>query len=374
MPEIVIQAVGVAMEEALLVRWLKQPGDSIAIDDIVAEIDTDKASMDVVSPYAGTLGPHLAAEGEVVPVGAAIVLVLDGTEEQVTTPAQGAPVAASARDEQPAPAEGAEAPRRSEDGAAEPHRLSPRARRLAAQARDAAAAAGGDAATAAGGDTPAAPPENGAGRFRELIASKVAESWREIPHFTVSREVAAGALNARLKALRDEAFDPAPTLTDLLLVALAVAVGDSGSEAQVDLGLAVATEDGVVIPVVRDVLGQTPAELARSRQSAIARARAGKLSQEDLAAAPPSTLSNLGAFGVDRFTGIVALGQTSLLTVGRVLPRAVADEHGEIGVQLMFDATLNADHRAVDGAEAARLLVAFATAAETMTPTTEKGN
>jgi pyruvate/2-oxoglutarate dehydrogenase complex dihydrolipoamide acyltransferase (E2) component len=80
MPEIVIQSVGVAMEEALLTRWLKQPGDTIAVDDIVAEIDTDKASMDVVSPYAGTLGPHLAAEGEVVPVGAAIVVVLDGCE------------------------------------------------------------------------------------------------------------------------------------------------------------------------------------------------------------------------------------------------------------------------------------------------------
>ncbi len=365
MPEIVIQAVGVAMEEALLVRWLKQPGDPIAIDDIVAEIDTDKASMDVVSPYAGTLGPHLAAEGEVVPVGTAIVLVLDGTEEQATARTQPAAGAASDPDEQPSGADAADEPGRlSESSAGVPHRLSPRARRLAAQARDAAAAADRD--------VPAAPSENGAGRFRELIAAKVTESWREIPHFTVSREVGAEALNARLKALRTEAFEPAPTLTDLLLVALAVAAGGDG--AQVDLGLAVATEDGVVIPVVRDVLGQTPAELALARQSAVQRARAGRLSESDLSAEPKSTLSNLGAFGVDRFTGIVATGQTSLLTVGRVLPRVVARETGEIGVQMMFDATLNADHRAVDGAEAARLLVAFATAAETMTPTTEKGN
>jgi pyruvate dehydrogenase E2 component (dihydrolipoamide acetyltransferase) len=125
---------------------------------------------------------------------------------------------------------------------------------------------------------------------------------------------------------------------------------------------------------VRDVLGQRPGELARSRQSAVERARAGKLNQDDLSATPASTLSNLGAFGVDRFTGIVATGQTSLLTVGRVLPRVVADENRQIVVRAMFDATLNADHRTVDGADAARLLAAFAAAVETTNLTTEKGN
>src|ERR1700722_9284791 len=114
MPEIVIQSVGVAMEEALLTRWLKQPGDTIAVDDIVAEIDTDKASMDVISPYAGTLGPHLAAEGEVVPVGVAIVAVLDGSEQAQASPGDDAPT---------------------------PHKLSPRARRLAAQAEEQESAA-----------------------------------------------------------------------------------------------------------------------------------------------------------------------------------------------------------------------------------------
>jgi pyruvate dehydrogenase E2 component (dihydrolipoamide acetyltransferase) len=332
MPEIVIQAVGVAMEEALLTRWLKQPGDTIAVDDIVAEIDTDKASMDVISPYAGTLGPHLAAEGEVVPVGAAIVAVLDGSEQAQDSPSDDAPT---------------------------PHKLSPRARRLAAQAQEQESAA------------PSEPNVSGGSRFRELIATKVAESWREIPHFTVAREVNAGALQRRLAALRSDAFDPKPTLTDLLLVALARALDGDGP---VDLGLAVATEHGVVMPVVRDVLGRTPAELASARQSAVERARAGKLNQDDLSATPSSTLSNLGAFGVDRFTGIVASGQTTLLTVGRILPRVVPDDTREITVQMMFDATLNADHRTVDGADAARLLAAFAEAVETMNLTTEKGS
>jgi pyruvate dehydrogenase E2 component (dihydrolipoamide acetyltransferase) len=199
-----------------------------------------------------------------------------------------------------------------------------------------------------------------------LIATKVAESWREIPHFTVSREVNAQAMQARLEQLRADSFEPAPTLTDLLLVALALGQRDSGHGGEVDLGLAVATTHGVVIPVIRGVLALDPPELARARQAAVERARAGRLSEDDLTARPASTLSNLGAFGVDRFTGIVAVGQTSLLTVGRVLPRVVAGDDGDISVQMMFDATLNADHRTVDGAEAARLLVAFATAAETM--------
>jgi pyruvate/2-oxoglutarate dehydrogenase complex dihydrolipoamide acyltransferase (E2) component len=353
MPEIVIQSVGVAMEEALLTRWLKQPGDTIAVDDIVAEIDTDKASMDVVSPYAGTLGPHLAAEGEVVPVGAAIVMVLDGSEQPADTATETeAPVQNGAAGSEPA-TDGTAA---SQDGGPTPHKLSPRARRLAAEAQNSA---------------PAAEPAGGGSKFRELIATKVAESWREIPHFTVSREVNAEAMQEQLDQLRADAFDPKPTLTDLLLVALARALG---SNEEVDLGLAVATEHGVVMPVVRDVLGQSPAELARSRQSAVERARAGRLNQDDLSATPSSTLSNLGAFGVDRFTGIVASGQTSLLTVGRMSRRVVADENGEIVVQLRFDATLNADHRTVDGADAARLLAAFAQAVETMNLTTEKGS
>jgi pyruvate dehydrogenase E2 component (dihydrolipoamide acetyltransferase) len=122
----------------------------------------------------------------------------------------------------------------------------------------------------------------------------------------------------------------------------------------------------VVIPVVRDVLGRPIGELARARLDAVERGRAGKLAQDDLTATPQSTLSNLGSFGIDRFTGIVAVGQTSLLTVGRTMPRVVGGENGSISVRAMFDATLNADHRTVDGAEAARLLVAFATAAESI--------
>ncbi len=152
--------------------------------------------------------------------------------------------------------------------------------------------------------------------------------------------------------------------------ALAEALRENGTGGAVDLGLAVATPDGVVVPVVQDVLGQSLAELASARQAAVTRARTGRLAPDDLNVTPISTLSNLGSFGVDRFTGIVALGQTTLLTVGRARPRVVADERRSISVRLTFDATLNADHRTLDGADAARLLFSFAAAVEGTTPAT----
>jgi pyruvate dehydrogenase E2 component (dihydrolipoamide acetyltransferase) len=246
----------------------------------------------------------------------------------------------------------------SADGASDalartPHALSPRARRLQRERTD---------------DAPRAAPSQG--RFRGLIATKVAESWREIPHFTVSREIDAEQMSGALEQERARGTEPLPSFTDMLLRALAEALQENGAERPVDLGLAVATPDGVVVPVIQDVLGRSLAELAAARQAAVTRARTGRLAPEDLNVTPMSTLTNLGSIGVDRFTGIVALGQTTLLTVGRAQPRVVADDRRAISVRLMFDATVNSDHRALDGADAARLLSSFAAAVERTTSAT----
>ena len=197
----------------------------------------------------------------------------------------------------------------------------------------------------------------------------MAESWREIPHFAVTREVDAEAMLATLDLLRRGGFAPAPTLTDLLLRALAIGLREFGHRGPDDVGLAVATDHGVVIPVIRNVLGRDAAALAAERRAAVERARSGRLGPKDLEASPPSTLSNLGSLGVDQFTGIIALGQTSLLTVGRAAPRVVADDTRTLRIRTSFFATLNVDHRTIDGAAAARLLAAFAAAAEALTST-----
>jgi pyruvate dehydrogenase E2 component (dihydrolipoamide acetyltransferase) len=170
---------------------------------------------------------------------------------------------------------------------------------------------------------------------------------------------------ALLDEFRAQQPEEKPTLTDLLLRALARAVRTVGGPSPVDVGVAVATEHGVVIPVVRDVLSLSPAALSRERAGAVARARSGKLNAQDLEAAPRTTLSNLGSRGVDQFTGIIAAGQTSLLTVGRAVPRAVVVDGLSVEIRTTFHATLNADHRTIDGAGAADLLEAFAAAVET---------
>src|SRR5262249_37778600 len=115
------------------------------------------------------------------------------------------------------------------------------------------------------------------------------------------------------------------------------------------------------------VLGLDAHALARARAAAVERARRGRLSADDLGAQPASTLSNLGAMGVDHFTGVIALGQTSLLTVGRAVPRPAVGPDGGLVVRTTFNATLNVDHRQLDGADAARLLAAVAAAAERAT-------
>jgi pyruvate dehydrogenase E2 component (dihydrolipoamide acetyltransferase) len=351
MAGVAIPSIGVAMEEALLVKWYKQPGDEVALNEPVAEIETDKATMDLESPVAGLLGRHLFGEGAIVPVGTVIVEVLAAgdaiapapraaSHPQLGADAVAPPVLAAAVAEPPAGQNGSR-----------PHALSPRARRLAQEA-------------------PAEASPQGE-RFRELIAAKVSESWRQIPHFAVTREVDAGAMLSALAKLREDGIDPTPTLTDALLRSLALALREAGQGSQGDVGLAVATEHGVMIPVVRGVLALDAAGLAAARASAIARARAGKLGPDDLGTPPPSTLSNLGAMGVDHFTGIIAFGQTSLLTVGRAIPRVTADADHALRVRTTFHATLNADHRVLDGMGAARLLVAFSEAAEGIGSTSE---
>lgn len=332
MIEITIPAVGVAMTEATVLDWLKQPGDAVEVDEGVVEIETDKATTELTSTVAGRLGAHLVPAGETVPVGTVVARVLEGEEADPGETAQEPAAAAEAAAPSPAPvAEPA-------SGEQPPHRLSPRERRLAAeQAAATPAPAAGD-------------------RFRELIAAKTLEAWQTIPHFALTRELDAEPLLAVHAGARVR-FGPQITITDLLLRALAQALGRDGAA---DIALAVATPRGVLNPVIPDVLAHDLPALAELRATAVQRARDGRLNATDVAPAT-TTLSNLGTAGVDHFTGVITPGQTTLLTLGTIAPRAVADG-ATVVVRRTLHATLNADHRTLDGADAAALLGAFAAA------------
>lgn len=374
MPEI-----GVSMDEGTLARWLKQPGDAVTAGEAIAEIETDKAAVELESPADGVLGRHLVAEGATALVGQALVRVLapGESEDDVEAPAAptatpasapaAAPAAAVVTAAPAAPATPAAAPAAAVAAGRRPHRLTPRARRIAREHGIPYESVGGAgrasdvlaqiaAQPAAGNGASGAP----AGGYRALIARKVSEAWTTIPHFAVTREIDCEELLALAAWCKREAMGV--TVTDLLLAALARAVATPEAP-DPDLGLAVATDDGVLIPVIRGVAGLGLGGLAGERARAVERARSGRLEAADLSSAPVSTLSNLGAFGVDQFTGVIASGQTTLLTVGRIRDRVVVRGRALEARPTMF-ATLNVDHRALDGSDAAKLLDRFATAVE----------
>lgn len=339
MKEVFVPALGMAMEECLLVEWLKDPGDEVVEGEDIAVIETDKATMELESPATGRLGPHLFDAGGTVPVGTTIAKVLESGDEQPTADAApSAPATPDAEIASPPSPTGADG----STGSRQPHRLSPR-QRLAAQRQ----AAGADE------ESPDA-----VARHREAISRSVSESWRTIPHFAVTRQVDASVLRSALDRAR-AASVPA-SMTDLLLRALALAFAANGRGGAIDLGLAVATDRGVMIPVIRDVATLTLGDLAAARGAAVARAQAGRLSPDD-GAPPTSTVSNLGAYGVEQFTGVIPLGQTSMLTVGAAVSRPVVQED-RVVVGTTMQVSLNVDHRVFDGAHAAQVLRSFVAA------------
>jgi pyruvate dehydrogenase E2 component (dihydrolipoamide acetyltransferase) len=362
--EIFVPASGMAMEEAQLTEWLKQPGDPVAAGDLIALIETDKAVVELNSTTDGLLGRHRRDAGATVKAGEVIAYVLGGgdiepgsttgsvvSDTLVPEPSSDAgsvdpvdSVDVGIAQSGPEPAAVPADPSRT------PHRLSPRQRRAA-----------GVAAALSGPEVPApAEVSDSNDRFRKAIAAGVAESWRTIPHFSVGRDVNARGLTAAFTAARR--LSPSVTVTDFLLAAFGRAVAGVGQGS--DLGLAVATEWGVLIPIVREA-GVVPFdELARRRQAAVARARGRRLAADD-SVKPYATLSNLGTMGVGWFTGIIPVGQKALLTVGEVADRAVVEGRG-IAVRPQFSATLTADHRHLDGADSARLLAGFVAAIEAL--------
>jgi pyruvate dehydrogenase E2 component (dihydrolipoamide acetyltransferase) len=340
--DVIMPALGMAMTEGLLVRWIKQPGARVNVGDPIAEIETDKASMELESPQDGILGPHLVAPGAIVPIGGLLARVLTDDEarsELSDDPPNIHPLDASSATEGVAAGSSSST---TQVGRRQPHRLSPRQRHMAANAEP-----------DRGEVSPASKVPS---RRRQAIASQVVESWQTIPHFAVARELDVEQTVAEIGRIRQRL--PSVSFTDLMLRGFALALAETLELDRVDIGLAVATDDGVMTPIVAGPGSLTVDKLIDARVDAVARARGGRLNQHDLSGRPTGTLSNLGPFGVDWFTGIIPQGQTCLLTVGKIAPRVVAQD-GQPVVRMTLYATLNVDHRHLDGDSAVRILNAF---------------
>jgi pyruvate dehydrogenase E2 component (dihydrolipoamide acetyltransferase) len=350
--DIFVPALGHAMEDCVVVEWLKQPGDHVASGEDVVSIETDKSAVELVSEAEGVLGRHRYAPGDRVPVGKVLAYVLaDGETEPGddggrSDPDQTVP-------DRPVPEEPQAA---TQTSGGDRQRMSPRQRRLARQA-----------GPAAGGTEDQAPSP---ADDRAATAAAVTKAWQSIPQFSVCRDIRAEGVRATVAAAR--AGGAPATVTDVLLIAFARALRATGVENDPSLGLAVATATGVAIPVVPRPASATIETVAQHRAAAVDRARRARAVPDD-ATAVTATVSNLGDGGVRSFTGIVPVGQTMLLTAGGIRPAACV-ENGSVVAGEVITMTLNLDHRAYDGTHGAAILEALAAEMQADTARTGKGN
>jgi pyruvate dehydrogenase E2 component (dihydrolipoamide acetyltransferase) len=365
MTAITVPQLSISMEEAKVGRWLVDDGDAVAAGQVLVEIETDKATVEIEAPAAGCLR-IVAGEGAIVPVEGTLAEV-----EEAAAPAAPAAPAVPAAPESIStnsagaavhPAAVARLPRHWQIA-------SPAARRLARdQGVDLASLHGsGPGGRIVARDISAPPAAAGGGRLRAAIEGTIVASWQQIPHVHIAGELAAdGVTRARAAAPADLAV----TVTDLLVVALARAIAEvpelnalrraDGSVERKDvvhLSVAVATPDGVVAPILRDAGSLSLAEVARERRRLVEAARQGTLDGRDLAGGT-CTLSNLGAYPVDFFAPVVSGPQVALVATGRIADRPVAVD-GLLGIRPTMWVNVAIDHRAADGEAGGRLLGAF---------------
>jgi pyruvate dehydrogenase E2 component (dihydrolipoamide acetyltransferase) len=396
------------MEQGTIGRWLKREGESFHEGDVIAEIETDKATMDFQAYEDGTMLRILVGDGESAALGAPIAIIGAEGEE---VPAD-APAAASAngggRDNgaaEPAPAAAPEAKEQAPVATATGEapsdggglRASPIARRMAdAGGLDLRTLAGkgtgpdgrivkADVERAlAGGVTPAQaapaapqapPPPPGEGdEVRELtpmlkaVARRMAEAKATVPHFYVSSEIdmtRALELRAELNAALADSGEKV-SVNDLIVRAGAQALmqhpqahrsyvdGHHVYHAHVHVGIAVALDDGLIVPVLRDADTKGVRQLAVETRDLVKRARDGKLRQSEIEGGT-FTVSNMGMFDVAAFSAIINPPESTILAVSSTVERAVVRD-GAVVPRKIMSVTLSCDHRACSGADGARLL------------------
>ena len=360
---VILPKFSMTMEEGTLLRWLKEDGAAVAQGEPIAEVMPEKVNMEIEAPAAGRLGGIRAGPGETVPVTSVIAYILQPGEEPPATPEVAAPRIPAAGSCGPARMEPAVHPVASAEG--RPVTATPVARRLA---RDAGIEIAMISGTGPGGrvteaDVRAAvaaralPSGPGLSARRRTIAQRMIQSAREIPHVYLTRvadmTAAAGARGAAsytavIVRAAARALGGHPRMR-ASLEGEAVSVRDA-----IDIGVAVDTPDGLIVPVVRDASAKDLRAAHAEIERLAAKARAGALALTDVSGAV-FTVSNLGMLGVDTFTALINPPQSAILAVGAVRQRPwVVD--GAVGIRPVCALTLAVDHRVADGADGARFL------------------
>jgi pyruvate dehydrogenase E2 component (dihydrolipoamide acetyltransferase) len=425
-PEVIMPKMGDAMEEGTLLKWLKSEGEEVSEGDPIAEIETDKVTMELEAEDAGTLAQLIADEGQDVPVGDAIAFI-QGEGEEVPERSEGG-AEAQGEAEQGGEEDGGgaratatetEAPEEEEaggqeaDGRADRHfRASPIVRRLAEEndldlskidgsgpagrivERDVRAAIESGTAqrtedgAAEGVAAPEQPqqaemqgfqparlpePTEEPGtqlveptRMMQVIGERMTEAKQHVPHFYATVEVRMDAAMALRKQLNEQLEDEGIKLSvnDFVMKACAVALRSypnlnalyttRGVELheKVDMAMAVALDQGLITPVIRDIGSKGLAAISQESKDLASRAREGKL-QPDEYQGGTITVSNMGMFGIESFTAIINPPQAAIVAVSSIARRPDYDENGEIVPASMMKLTLSADHRIANGRDGA---------------------
>jgi pyruvate dehydrogenase E2 component (dihydrolipoamide acetyltransferase) len=407
--EIVLPDLGMDMDEALLINWTKQPGDSIREGDVIAEVETDKTTVEVESPVAGTILEWKFEPGDNLTIGGVIGFVGEAGEA--------APDGNGASEPEPAPTESASAQQPTAQPVGNGNapttdtgriKISPVARRVAedrgidigqigvgsgpggrivkqdvenfeppqAQAAPAAQPSAGSVTLPdhvgyiAGPSYGKVPQAAGIStedlsKIRTRIAEQMVKSKQQIPHFYVTIEANVDELLRVRKAINAGVEDKAEkvSVNDMIVKAVALAARDIPNvnrhyygnqyvvHHRVNVGIAVALDGGGLINVVSHDADRTSLRvMAVENRQKIGNVRAGKVKPEDISG-ETITVSNLGMYGVDNFIAIVNPPSAAIVAVGGAKPTPIVKEDGSIGVGTLMKLTLSADHRTVNGAE-----------------------
>ena len=399
------------MTEGTLLRWVKKVGDTVAVGDVLAEVETDKATMEMEAFDEGTLSEVYVGDGQTAQVGQKLALLLAAGESK---PAESKPSASKQPDTQKKPdAEKKTSQAKQPDPAPAPQTLeatdteagvrvkaSPLARKVAAELGvqletlpgsgpggrivrdDVLSAHQNRSETVAQSPKPVAPApippvpvsqqdvQIPLGGMRRTIAARLLEAKTTIPHFYLQAEVDAEPLvqlRQQLNAANEAAGLPKFTVNDFILKATAVAAahvpkanasfsGDTIVQyGSVQLACAVAIDDGLVTPVIRDAQSKTLSQISAEIKELASKARSKKLKPEQYQGGT-LTVSNLGSYGVDQFFAIINPPQSLIVSVGAILKKPVINAAGAIVPGQRLVLALSCDHRVVDGAIGAQFL------------------
>lgn len=398
--KILMPALSPTMTEGNIVRWLKSEGDAVKAGQVLAEIETDKATMEVEAVDEGILGKILVVAGtEGVKVNSLIAVLLEEGEdaaamETLISQAESAPAPATAAvlSEKTTPDAVAPTPAKAETGsAADRVFASPLARRLAEQNQVNLTAISGSGphgrivkadveAVASSPSRAIASPQQAVygdaayvdlplNNMRKVIARRLTESKQQVPHFYLNVDCELDALQKLRTEANNRLEDTKLSVNDFIVRACALALVKV-PEANVswfdtyirqyqaaDISVAVAIDGGLVTPVVRSANMKSLKDISGEVKILAEKARAGKLAPEEYQGGG-FTISNLGMYGIKQFSAIINPPQACILAVGVGEQRAVV-KNGEIKIATVMSCTLSADHRAVDGAVGARFLAAF---------------